>query len=546
MTLLAGPPLGVDEHPVASVDRRARSHDHVVSVHQRQVQPAEHHRPYRHALQHRELIPGAPPRPRAEGRVPVPGVELVGLTERERAEPHGLENLRVGSPVLRRPVQVIYADQQVLARRDDAETLRKHVLHHRAPGVHGRLRVEPHGLVEAPLQVGHLRHVLVRGEGLVPENLVELGAKEPELLGVLGLQELVRAPREHRRGGLVSGDEQREQVVSQLRRRNLLPRGDEVPKHGRVGVVQVVPRPLLRAADLLLFLHHALAVIDELGGHLLDDLDGVLRSLLPGGDHTQERLGQSPRRQQVHGSGLHLLQRRVRSLDHGRRGRQRLEVVVEHADPDDVERSLGELGLHVQPFLLATIGVDGGLDELNHSLGAGTETPVHHRLHVPPVQRRRDGFAADLPRLVLLQRDAEAEEELASLRDGALDVLGPVVEEDLLDAVGVGDDDVGRDRPGGEEVHGPRLLHPLEQRLEEAAAQQSGDVLQLRIRDGNLRVAAPEAVELGEPVGRGHRGAGALLVGDGGVVGKLGHRELDVVDVVLGPGVGGDGLRLLD
>ena len=44
------------------------------------------------------------------------------------------------------------------------------------------------------------------------------------------------------------------------------------------------------------------------------------------------------------------------------------------------------------------------------------------------MQRGRDGFAADLPRLVLLQGDAQAEEELAGFRDGALDVLGSVVE----------------------------------------------------------------------------------------------------------------------
>ena len=108
-----------------------------------------------------------------------------------------------------------------------------------------------------------------------------------------------------------------------------------------------------------------------------------------------------------------------------------------------------ELGLHVHAFLLAAVGVDSLFHELNHPLSARPEAPVHHGLHVPPVQRGRDGFAADLPRLVLLQGDAQAEEELAGFRDGAFDVLGPVVEEDLLDAVGVGDDDVGGDGAGG-------------------------------------------------------------------------------------------------
>ena len=146
-----------------------------MTLHEREVQPAEQHRPYRHALQHRELIPGAPPWARAERRVPVPGVELVGLAEREGPETHGLENLRAGPPALGRPVQVVDGDQDVLARGDDAEVLGKDILHDGAPGVHRRLRVKTHGLV-APLEVGHLGHVFVRRERLITENLVELGA----------------------------------------------------------------------------------------------------------------------------------------------------------------------------------------------------------------------------------------------------------------------------------------------------------------------------------------------------------------------------------
>jgi hypothetical protein len=51
--------------------------------------------------------------------------------------------------------------------------VRHDILHHRAACVHGGLRVEPHGFVEAPLEIWQLLHVRVRRVRSVAQNLVE-------------------------------------------------------------------------------------------------------------------------------------------------------------------------------------------------------------------------------------------------------------------------------------------------------------------------------------------------------------------------------------
>jgi len=51
-----------------------------------------------------------------------------------------------------------------------------------------RLRVEPHGFMEAALQVRQPLHVGVRGERPVAQHLVELTPQQPQLLRVLWLE----------------------------------------------------------------------------------------------------------------------------------------------------------------------------------------------------------------------------------------------------------------------------------------------------------------------------------------------------------------------
>mmetsp|Transcript_6300 Transcript_6300/g.25157 ORF Transcript_6300/g.25157 Transcript_6300/m.25157 type:complete len:291 (+) Transcript_6300:1328-2200(+) len=144
------------------------------------------------------------------------------------------------------------------------------------------------------------------------------------------------------------------------------------------------------------------------------------------------------------------------------------------------------------------------------------------------MQRGRHRLPSNLPRLQLLQRHAQSKQKFTRLRDRTLDVPAPVVEQHLFNAIGVAHDDVRRDRSRRKQIHRPALSHPLEQRLKQPASEQSRDILQFRVRHGNLRRPAPQSVQLRHPIRRRHRRTGARLIRDG----RLLVREVDEDDVI--------------
>ena len=190
------------------------------------------------------------------------------------------------------------------------------------PDQHGRLRVEPHRLINHPRGPPQLWHVVerrgavlvavvVRGgfffgekekrvsffSSSVVEPLVRfacsrlslLKTKQPSthpehlvhlprhLLGVFRPRDqAVDCPRQHRGGGLVAGDQQRHQVVAELLRVERVSRGEQKVQDRRVPVGEEL-------VDELFFpgVDEALALGDEAVEGRVDDGEGLLAAALP-------------------------------------------------------------------------------------------------------------------------------------------------------------------------------------------------------------------------------------------------------------------------
>lgn len=91
------------------------------------------------------------------------------------------------------------------------------------------------------------------------------------------------------------------------------------------------------------------------------------------------------------------------------------------------------------------------------------------------------------PKRTLGDGEAGTKQKLRNLSDEALGVLGAVIPQHVLGNGGVADDD---EVPGarGEAVDGAVLVHPLEERQEEGAAEKIGDVVELGAGGGDVGV----------------------------------------------------------
>mmetsp|Transcript_20917 Transcript_20917/g.57913 ORF Transcript_20917/g.57913 Transcript_20917/m.57913 type:complete len:319 (-) Transcript_20917:1574-2530(-) len=199
---------------------------------------------------------------------PPPALALQGLLPTPR-----IELGRVLAPQLRGALQGPRGDEDVLAGQE------RHGVagDPSARGANGdlvavlatadqqrRLRVEPQGLQQAPLQDRQFSKVLECGL-TVANHSVHLLEKLLELVRVFGLHELVQRPREQRRGGLMPSDEQGHQVVPQL------PRGD---------VLVLRHHEVLEQGGVLSFCGLLHGVADELVEHGVQEHEVLLVRLL--------------------------------------------------------------------------------------------------------------------------------------------------------------------------------------------------------------------------------------------------------------------------
>mmetsp|Transcript_10589 Transcript_10589/g.19196 ORF Transcript_10589/g.19196 Transcript_10589/m.19196 type:complete len:231 (-) Transcript_10589:95-787(-) len=113
-------------------------------------------------------------------------------------------------------------------------------------------------------------------------------------------------------------------------------------------------------------------------------------------------------------------------------------------------------------------------------------------------------------------RDAVPEQKLRHLRNNALivDVAFRVVSgaQHKLGDLGVRDHEEAANGARWQQIHWPRLHHPLVQRLEERPAQQVLNVLRLCVSHGNVRLASPQSTQLRQPTRRRERPPRALDV----------------------------------
>mmetsp|Transcript_11061 Transcript_11061/g.23046 ORF Transcript_11061/g.23046 Transcript_11061/m.23046 type:complete len:273 (-) Transcript_11061:636-1454(-) len=268
--------------------------------------------------------------------------------------------------------------------------------------------VEAHGLVDAAHQIRHPPHVLVRRQLLVRQHAVHLLEHLLQLVAVGG--EEVGGPGEHGPRGLVPGHQHAEEVVAQLLLRHLLAGGEQEAQHGGVLLVAVVLSKVARAVDVHLLRHNRLALLNQLLRGRANHLHGLVRALLPGEEQAQ-RVGQLPDRQQVRGALLRLLERGVHRLDDGGVLVEGGEVVVEDGQPDDVQRQLREVALHVKRLTRLR-------KHLQLPVELQSRLPEHaasHGLQEALVQRGPHSPPPHFPQLPLRRGEPVPEQELGNL-----------------------------------------------------------------------------------------------------------------------------------
>mmetsp|Transcript_21258 Transcript_21258/g.48865 ORF Transcript_21258/g.48865 Transcript_21258/m.48865 type:complete len:247 (+) Transcript_21258:469-1209(+) len=230
------------------------------------LEAAQQHRGRDGGLEQRELVADALARPRPKRHERVISGDLELMHPQPRRPPVGVialpafhlvvvkrpvPPLRVEGvrlvPQLRRTAHVVRRDEEVVGARelaaaaDAGASLWPRVLLQRAADEERRRRPHPQRLGEDLLQLGHPLDILERRVP-VAEHVVDLVLHHLERLGVL--RERIRHPGEHGGGGLVAGDQQRDQVVAHLLVVHLLAaQVDEEAQHRRVldlGVVLVL------------------------------------------------------------------------------------------------------------------------------------------------------------------------------------------------------------------------------------------------------------------------------------------------------------------
>jgi hypothetical protein len=141
---------------------------------------------------------------------------------------------------------------------------------------------------------------------------------------------------------------------------------------------------------------------------------------------------------------LRLLQDAVDRADHRRLGGHRPKVVVEDAEPNDVEAERQKLGLHID----GRAGVRGGAELGGRASGAAAKHG-DRGVDVGLVEAGHDLAAPDLPGLEVRGDQALAHDRLEDLREHALVVVERVVAEEVARDDRVGDDNEGLLRVAG-------------------------------------------------------------------------------------------------
>mmetsp|Transcript_31881 Transcript_31881/g.76113 ORF Transcript_31881/g.76113 Transcript_31881/m.76113 type:complete len:241 (+) Transcript_31881:732-1454(+) len=215
------------------------------------------------------------------------------------APPVRIEHVRL-IPEHRRSMQVPDGDEEVRTLQNldvlvlepavEEGCLREHIWLERAADKDGRFRVEAQRLRDDKAHLLEAAHVVV-GRGAALEHAVDLLLHLRLRLRVLRQQP--RGPREHRACGLVSGDEERDEVIAQLLlRRVAAAHVHQEPEQGGVFDVGVVLCYERVQVCLLLLVDH---VEDELVEHAVQQLHVLLELPLSRNQRRDRPLRTQPR-----------------------------------------------------------------------------------------------------------------------------------------------------------------------------------------------------------------------------------------------------------